>query len=298
MKKEIIELSKNCGIDVIGFSKLRNYEELLEKYLIQQQLEFKSEFQVGNICDKVNVKDKYPNFNTIIAFGVSFQLSNNILKDENIAYLSSSSWGKDYHNVLREKAATICEYLYNKNYKTKVFVDNNELDERYLAYQSGLGFYGKNNLLINDEIGTNFFIGIILTDAIFEYDTPLKKTCLSCNKCIDECPNNALTSNGLNSNKCLSYITQKKNLTKEEEKLINKFIYGCDICTNICPHNINIQNNTNFLPSGIEFIKLDEYKHLSNRLWRKKYGDLSCAWRGRNVFERNINIVKEKLEKK
>lgn len=86
-----------------------------------------------------------------------------------------------------------------------------------MAYQCGLGFFGKNNLLINDELGTNFFIGIILTDAYIKPDEVIKKSCMSCNKCISSCPTNALSENGLNAKKCLSYLTQKKEL-KEDEK--------------------------------------------------------------------------------
>lgn len=79
---------------------------------------------------------------------------------------------------------------------------------------------------------------------------------------------------------------------------MNNCIYGCDICSNVCPHNLAIKENVNFLPTGIEFINISEYKHLSNKEWKKKYGDLSCGWRGRNVFERNVDIAKEKLENK
>ncbi len=147
-------------------------------------------------------------------------------------------------------------------------------------------------------LGTNFFIGLLFTDALFVYDKEVKKTCLSCNKCINACPTNALGKEVLDVGKCLSYLTQKKNLTEEEKEEFNNCIYGCDICSNVCPHNKNVEKTTNFLPTGIEFIKVKDYKHLSNKEWNEKYKDSSCSWRGRNVFERNINIYKEKLEKK
>ena len=91
----------------------------------------------------------------------------------------------------------------------------------------------------------------------------------------------------------------KMNVEHQKEKEeFNNCIYGCDICSNVCPHNKNVEKTTNFLPTGIEFIKVKDYKHLSNKEWNEKYKNSSCSWRGRNVFERNINIYKEKLEKK
>ena len=293
MKEEIVKLFDKG--EIVKFTKVENYPELEKKYEIQKQLGIKTPFRDEDDV-KFKLKDYFPEYNSIIVLGMQYQLSKNISSEE--VFLSSSSWGTDYHTVLRKKLGVISDYLRKHGYKSKIFVDNNELDERYIAYKAGLGFYGKNHLLINDLLGTNFFIGLLFTDALFVYDKEVKKTCLSCNKCINACPTNALGKEVLDVGKCLSYLTQKKNLTEEEKEEFNNCIYGCDICSNVCPHNKNVEKTTNFLPTGIEFIKVKDYKHLSNKEWNEKYKDSSCSWRGRNVFERNINIYKEKLEKK
>lgn len=296
MKEELITLAEENNIDIIGFAKVENYPELVSKYELQLKENKKISFQTGAIEDKAYMKDNFSEFNSIIVIGMQYKLSKDVKKEQ--VFVSSSSWGLDYHYVLKSKLEILETFLKEKGYNNKIFVDNNSFDERHIAYKAGLGFFGKNHLLINDKLGTNFFIGIILTSAIIEADKPLNKTCYSCNKCIEACPTKALNSEILDTNKCLSYLTQKKGLLKEEEKLFNNCIYGCDICTNICPHNNDIQNSTIFEPSGIEFIEVKEYKSLSNKQWKKIYGKLSCAWRGKNIFERNINIYKEKLEKK
>lgn len=292
MKEEIISFFDN---DIVGFTKLENYPELEEKYKVQKSLGIKTPFQKESDI-KFKLKDYYPNYNSIIVIGVQYQLSKNF--DESTVFLSSSSWGSDYHKVLKEKLERVRNYLKERGYKSEIFVDNNEFDERYIAFKAGMGFYGKNHLLINEQLGTNFFIGLLFTDAIFIYDSEVKATCFGCDKCIEACPTNALGKSVLDAGKCLSYLTQKKDLSSDESSKLNNCIYGCDICTNICPHNVHANKTTNFSSHGIEFIEVKNYKHLTNSEWKKIYGNLSCAWRGRNVFERNINIYKEKLEKK
>lgn len=293
MKQDIINIFNNG--EVVGFTKVENYPELEKKYELQKKLNIKTPFQKNSDL-KFKIKDYYPQYNSIIVIAVQYQSSKKINK--NLVYLSSSSWGIDYHIVLKDKLKNIETYLNKKGYKSEIFVDNNEFDERNIAYKAGIGFYGKNHLLINEKLGTNFFIGLLFTDAIFEYDKETSSKCFNCGKCVISCPNNALGKEVLDVDKCLSYITQKNKLNLEESEKINNCIYGCDICMNVCPHNNAINKTTNFLPTGIEFIEVKNYKHLSNKEWNNIYGKLSCAWKGRNVFERNINIYKEKLEKK
>lgn len=291
MKEQIIKLSKKLNIDIIGFTKLENYEELKEVYQQQEKNNFKCSFQVGSIFDKTHLKEIYNEYNSYIVIGIGY---NNSIDLNNKVHLSSFCFGKDYHLILREKLNHIGNLLENNNYKYKIFVDNNILDERYVAFKAGLGFYGNNNLLINEKLGSNFFIGIIMTDCIFEYDKSVNKKCLGCNKCINACPNNAITKYGINAKKCLSYITQKKNLTKKEEKLLNNCIYGCDICSNVCEYNQNKKSN-NFKLDSKSIIK--NFEEISEEKWNKMYKDTACYWRGREVINRNIKKLQEKLEK-
>lgn len=298
MKEKIIEISKEIEIDVIGFAEVRNHTELYPIYKKQFEENKYTSFQNIDIGYKTNLKDKFPEYNTVIAIGVGYNSSKeiNLAKEEVI--LSSSSWGKDYHKVLTEKLEMIGNLLLENNYKYQIFVDNNPLDERYLAYKAGIGFYGKNNLLINKNLGPNFFIGIILTDLVTDYENEYENLCTNCNLCKNNCPTKALEEEIFDGNKCLSYITQKKDLEECDKKYMNNMIYGCDICMNSCPfQKINIGNSI-FNKSNIETININQYKHLSNKKWQEKYKNNSCSWRGRNIFERNINIYKEKLEKK
>lgn len=283
MKEEIIKLSKNLGFDLIGFTDLKCDDYIKHKYELQEILDYKCSFQIGDITDKLLTNEKYSSFNTAIVVAISYPKI-----ETSLVHLSSCSHGIDYHKVIKEKLKVIKYFLTSKNYKSSIYVDNNPLDERYLAYKAGLGFYGKNNLLINEKLGSFFFIGVILTDLICIVDKPIKGKCTSCNLCIKACPTKAISSKGIhNSKKCLSYITQKKNITEYEEKLINNCIYGCDICINICPYNKNIRSN-NFKPLNNEIINTKDFLNMSKEEFNSLYKDNSCFWRGKEVLDRNI----------
>jgi epoxyqueuosine reductase len=303
-EQDIINYSKSIGIDIIGFTD-SNCLELKDKLILQQQLGYSCHLEKGNIDERINPNLLLDDVKTIIVIGIGYCKTSDRLESikDNEVYFSSSSWGIDYHQVLREKMQLMVDYLKSNylNVKTKITVDTSILDDRYMAYKAGLGFYGKNGLLINDTLGSYFFIGCILTDLYLEIDKPLNKTCLKCNKCIDICPGKAINNSGiLNAKECLSYITQKKeSLSHEEKQIMNNCIYGCDLCQRVCPHNENINIvNSEFKPTGIEFINVDDYQELTNKEFKLKYGKLAGSWRGKNTIERNIKIYKEKIAKK
>ena len=293
MKKELIELLNKEELYEIGFAKIEYFKYIENLFILQEKHDFKTQFQTGDVNLKTFKNETV--FKTAIVVLMPYCKVNKVI-NKNYACVASSFCGTDYHIVFKEKLKSVSLYLNNLGFLAEIYVDNNSLDERYLAYKAGLGFYGLNHLLINDKYGSFFYIGVILTDAVFDYDLPLNKTCLMCKKCIQSCPNKAIKDNGeFDGNACVSYITQKKNLLPHEEKFINQCIFGCDICSNVCPHNVHVDKCND---SDIFKIDVNKYTNLSNRKFMKLYGKYSFAWRGRNIFERNLNIYKQKLEKK
>ena len=294
LNKEIINISNKLGINLIGFCKLEYFKDLENVLNKQNELGYRTPFQVGNINDKVFKNTEYK---SAIVIGIPYNKLD--FKTEDKVYLSSISVGKDYHIVLKNKLSFVYDYLIDNGYKAYIGVDNNIYDERFLAYKAGLGFYGKNNLLINKTYGTYFFIGIVLTDAEFDYNEPLNEECLNCNKCTTSCPTHALNDEGiLNGNKCLSYLTQKRNLTKDEEKYINNCVYGCDICQIVCPYNKNLKHSNNFISDGNEIIDINEFLNMPESEYNKKYKDNSSYWRGKKIIDRNIKLYMENSLKK
>lgn len=290
MKEEIINISKNIGIDIIGFCDTKNLIVPYDKYKSQDELSYKSTFQVGNIADKDLSNEKYNIYNTAIVIGVSYKKVD--MSDKSKVYLSSCSIGEDYHIVLKNKLEVIKEYLENKGYIGKIFVDNNPLDERLLAYNAGLGFFGINNLLINEKLGSYFYIGVLLTNASISSNKIIDSKCINCGLCKKVCPLGAINDNNiLDSTKCISYLNQKKNITEEESEYFDNCIYGCDKCISICPYNKNIEVLKDTGINPYEFLNMD------NNEYDKKYSNKSCYWRGKKVLDRNINIYLNHLKK-
>ena len=202
----------------------------------------------------------------------------------------------DYHKVIKDKLSLLSEHILSlKNDAClSIYADIGPKIDRRLAYNAGLGFYGKNTMLINPDFGSYFFIGYILCDIFLEPDVPLKKKCDGCNRCIKSCPGQALDE-CFDVNKCASHISQKKgSLSQEEVKILKKsgLIFGCDICQKVCPHNnIKPKPMIEFTQCLIHSIDIEDIKDMSNKEFLKKYKDRAFSWRGRKVLERNLNII-------
>ncbi len=288
MKGKVLDYCQKLEIDEVGFI---NYNKIKDKIINNNNI-FKSNQININFIPKTIIC-------IIMSYHKTCQKLEQIKPDE--VYFSSSSWGTDYHIVLKNKLKDLANYIktIDNNFKYEILVDNHPFDDRYIAYNCGLGFYGKNNLLINEKYGSYIFIGSIITNIDIENSKILNKNCLNCSKCIEACPTKALTKDEYDYTTCLSYITQKKELKEIDKEHMNNCIYGCDLCMKVCPYNLkNNDKNECFKPSNIEFININQYKRLSHSEFKKKYGLLAGSWRGPKIIERNINIYKEKIDKK
>ncbi|MBQ6631647.1 MAG: tRNA epoxyqueuosine(34) reductase QueG, partial [Romboutsia sp.] len=240
-KDKLKEFCKSIGIDCVGIAGIGPYNDL-EKIIKRRLLNgYVTGMEEPIIENRVNPKETMENVKSIIVCAFPYYIGD--FKDSN---LSKYCYGKDYHIVVREMLQQVCDYLSDNidGFEYKVFADNGPLVDRYLAYISGIGYFGINNNIITDEYGSYVFIGYIMSNYEFKPDSPSEKTCIKCGKCVKYCPGNALLGNyEMNPKRCLSYITQKKGELELEEKNVlesNKNIFGCDICQDVCPHNKNI----------------------------------------------------------
>jgi len=210
--------------------------------------------------------------------------------------LSLYARSRDYHKVIREKLSPVCDFIHSLDSQAEceIFADIGPEVDRKLAYESGLGFYGKNGMLINDDFGSYFFIGYILCDLDLELDKPLDKTCIGCNKCIESCPGGALGEK-FQLEKCASHISQKKgNLTEDEIAILKKsgLIFGCDMCQKVCPHNnITPKPMKEFTEDIIDSLSSSDIENLSNKEFLSKYKNRAFSWRGKVVLLRNIKLI-------
>ena len=183
--------------------------------------------------------------------------------------ISKYAYGKDYHEVIREKLNRLIELIKQHigGIHGRGFVDSAPVLERTWAQRSGLGWVGKNGNLINKQMGSFFFIATLITDLELEADGPfVKDYCGTCTRCIDACPTEAILPGKIvDGSKCISYFTieLKEMLIPGEMKgKFDNWMFGCDICQDVCPWNRFAQPT-----SEIEFTPIPEILDLSTKEW-------------------------------
>lgn len=183
----------------------------------------------------------------IISTRINYQAPNakneeDVLKNNNQAYISRYAIGRDYHKVIRRRLQKLAERIETKvgSFGYRAFVDSAPVLEKALAEKAGLGWIGKHTNLINRECGSWFFLGELYTDLPLPIDKPVKNHCGTCSACIDCCPTQAIIGPyKLDARRCISYhtIELKGPIPIEFRKAMGNRIYGCDDCQLYCPWN-------------------------------------------------------------
>ncbi len=297
-KEEIIKREcKNLKIDLVGFTDGRPSYFLEEALNRRLETGNYTEFEDPNTSKKLDLRAIDRDYRSAIVIGLSYLNDYRGETLENSGNLSRSSWGQDYHRVVGDRIERLIERVEEiLPAKYQGFVDTGPLVDRNLAYEAGLGFYGKNNSIINKDYGSFIFIGYIVTDLELSKSSKVQDSCGACRKCIDYCPTGALAENyDFNPRLCVSYLSQTKNKIPYDLRLkMGKSIYGCDICQMVCPRNKNAirPNHPEFMPFKTQGqVDLVELIHMTKGEFKDKYGDMSGAWRGKNVLVRNAIIA-------
>ncbi|WP_058486770.1 tRNA epoxyqueuosine(34) reductase QueG [Defluviitalea phaphyphila] len=298
MKDKLKQFCNSIGIECVGIADKGPYYELGKILKKRVKDKHNNEFEEKDIKKRIDPTLTLEDAKSVIVCIFPYYIGE--VKEKNI---SNYTFSLDYHKIIKNKLEQIGKFLDKEinNFHYKSFVDTGPLVDRYLAYKAGLGFYGINGHIITDKYGSYIFIGYIINNYPFEVDKPMNKTCMRCGKCIKECLGSAILGNfNINTNKCKSYITQKKGeLSEEEKKIIKKsnLVFGCDVCQEVCPHNINIKetNIKEFRENIITKIDYNEILNISNKEFIRRYKERAFAWRGKKIIIRNFEIIKEKV---
>jgi epoxyqueuosine reductase len=215
------------------------------------------------------------------------------------------AWSRDYHGLLGERlerlAAMIRELC--PGARTRCYVDAGPVPERELAQRAGLGWIGKNTMLINPEIGSFTFLGTVLTDARLPPDPPFEADrCGTCRACLDACPTAAFTApHVLDARRCISYLTieHRGTFTDEQQAWTGAWLFGCDVCQDVCPWNGRFARPTRdpelapgALPDSAEFSVIDA------ATFALRYADTPFARPGHAGMRRNAAAVSAAAERR
>lgn len=228
---------------------------------------------------------------SLIAVGIPYNKAYKKPLDNRLrGCMSSGAVGEDYHITAWKKLNIIADRLL-KGYDAMIFSDTGPLIDREVALRCGLGYRGRHYGIINDKIGSMFFIGYIITNMPFENwnipNTSIKNSCGGCLKCINACPTGALGLNTFDHTKCISYITQKSGTLNDfEARSIQTQIYGCDICQRACPKNkLTLSENEYAYPD------IERLLNISNKEFKNIFAPTAAGWRGKKILQRNAVIA-------
>jgi epoxyqueuosine reductase len=302
LKQEIIEYSKQIGIDKIGFASASVFEELKMRLRQQQELGYQSGFEEPDIEKRTNPQLLLPGAKSIIAIALAYpsKMKNapRSTKEERRGIFCRASWGQDYHMILRDRLNKLEDFIRSKvpDAQLKSMVDTGELSDRAVAERAGIGWSGKNCSIITPEFGSFVYLGEMITNIPFPPDTPLEDRCGTCNKCVEACPTGALVQGGqLNAQKCIAFLTQTKGFLPDEYRTkIGNRLYGCDTCQIVCPENkgkdFHLHPEMEPDPEIVK-PKLKPLLHMSNKEFKEKFGSISGSWRGKKPIQRNAILA-------
>ncbi|MCJ8331655.1 MAG: tRNA epoxyqueuosine(34) reductase QueG [Lentisphaeria bacterium] len=227
--------------------------ELPEKYStvyedwIAAEMHGTMDYLAKRLERNIRIADLLPGTKSMIMLGVNYHRPD---EDKDVpnthGQISRYAVTRDYHKTIRKKLKDLAAYITETTEtKTRVFVDTGPLMERAYAEMSGLGYVGKNTMLITENFGSWVFLACVLCELELHPDkNELTIRCGSCRSCIDDCPTDAILENGqLDARKCISYLTieNKGPIPLELRKDIGNWLFGCDICQEVCPHNNRAQ---------------------------------------------------------
>lgn len=218
--------------------------------------------------ERGDIHTYFPEARSIISVALNYHNENNQDNLNSDLKFSNYAWGDDYHDILKAKLFELLKWINKsfKNVKGLVCVDTAPVMDKVWAQRSGLGWIGKHTNLITRDYGSWVFLGEIILDIELESDKPfIDDLCGSCTACIDACPTKALDEYKINANNCISYLTiEHRGEFLVDQDDLHGWIYGCDICQEVCPWNEKFSTISNIK----EFEPKKEILDWSNEDWK------------------------------
>ena len=298
--KFIKDESKRLGFSSCGISKARFLSEEADNFekWLTKGYQGSMSYLEKNIDKRLDPRLLVPGSKSVISLSYNYFPPKKLIEENNFI-ISKYAYGKDYHKVLKKKLKKLFASIREKIGKIegRVFVDSAPIHERAWAKLSGLGWVGKNSLLINKNKGSYFFLAEIICDLELEYDEPVLNRCGSCTRCIDACPTDAITeAQVIDAKKCISYLTieNKENIPEELSGSLTNSIFGCDICQDVCPWNKRStpHNEKEFLPNKeLKKLKRKDWIELTEETFNKIFEGSAVKRTKYKGLTRNIKAL-------
>lgn len=286
-----------CGIAKADF--LEKEAPLLDQWLrnnYQGNMHYMDNYFDKRLDPRLLVDDA----KSVISVGLNYYTSQN-QTDANAPKISKYAYGTDYHFVLKEKLSKLLQFIENEigEFNGRVFVDSAPVLDKVWAQKAGGGWLGKHSNLINKRSGSFFFLGELILDVDLDYDDAFHQDyCGTCTRCIDACPTEAIVAPYVvDGSKCISYLTieLKENLPHSFKGKMDNWMFGCDVCQDVCPWNRFSKPHTedafNPHPDLLEMTKRD-WEEITEETFGKLFKSSAVKRTKYQGLKRNINFLK------
>ncbi len=246
-----------CGFDLVGVTSADDFpadREAAMERIRQGQMDGLPWYTESRVMRGTSPAELLPGARSIICLGLSYWLDEDreqrdteaeglLKRSVGTGRVARYAWVRDYHRVMKRRMRELVRALereLSSEVAAKWYVDDGPMLDRAAANRAGIGWFGKNSNILNPQFGSWVFLGQIITDLELEPDAPLKKTCGGCTRCIDDCPTGAIVAPYVVDNsRCISYliIENRGAIPRELRPLIQDWVFGCDICQDVCPVN-------------------------------------------------------------
>ena len=299
IKNKSIELGFiSCGISKSGF--LENEIGRFESWL-KDNYHGQMSYMERNFDKRMDTTKLVAGSKSVISLLFNYYPSKEINNDS--FKISKYAYGKDYHFIIKDKLKSLLSSMRNEigEIDGRVFVDSAPIMEKAWAKKSGLGWVGKNTNLISKKTGSFFFIAEIIVDLELEYDNEVTDHCGSCTACLDACPTDALYEPyKIDASKCISYFTieLKEQFPNDLKKDFNDWIFGCDICQDVCPWNKFSRSNEEPLLNPLKEINQyskKDWLELTDEVFKVVFKGSPIERTKFNGLKRNIQYANEQV---
>lgn len=285
----------SCGISRAGF--LEDEAPRLEKWL-NKNMNGQMQYMKNHFDKRLDPTKLVEDSKSVISLLLNYYPSE--VQTANSYKLSKYAYGNDYHHVIKHKLKSLLNFIEEEigDVSGRAFVDSAPVLDKAWAAKSGLGWIGKHSNLLTQQVGSFYFIAELIIDLDLEYDLPTTDHCGTCTACIDACPTEAITEPYVvDGSKCISYFTieLKENLPTEFKGKMDDWMFGCDVCQDVCPWNRFSKSHNEPLfnphPELLSLTKKD-WEEITEDTFKKVFQKSAVKRTKYSGLKRNIDFLK------
>lgn len=288
-----------CGISKAEF--LEDEAKHLENWLNHQK-HGEMAYMTNHFDKRLDPRLLVEGARSVITLLYNYYPEKDLADDDSSQYkVAKYAYGEDYHFVIKRKLKDFLTKIQDQVGEVygRAFVDSAPIMERAWAKKSGLGWVGKNSLILNKSMGSFFFLAELIIDLELEYDGPVKDYCGTCTRCMDACPTDAIPQPYIvDANKCISYYTieLKNEIPADVAGKFENWIFGCDICQDVCPWNrfAKKHNEAAFKPhSDFENWRRTDWEEITSDVFNRVFRNSALKRTKLTGLKRNIDFIKK-----